>query len=305
MNDHSLIEKALVLLEKQASKKKINWSIIQSLVDVLWEYGELCHNMKEEKVYFPLLLQQGFPPQGPISVMLAEHESERQLLSKIMNLARKEEKTNEEIEEFLNLLSDYAHLTKDHIWKENDILYPMGKKFVKKEDFAHLLNQFKKIELEALGDGAQQRYKTLIDAMENESGDRIDLLAALPTEVINNMLDSLPIEITFVDAENRVRYFNKLYKEKIFARTLSAIGRLVQQCHPPKSIHIVNKIIDEMRAGKRNKATFWINFNGMYVFIAYYAVHDQNGNYQGVVEMVQDIKPYLELKGEKRLLDEE
>ncbi|MGQ9818764.1 MAG: PAS domain-containing protein [Candidatus Kapaibacteriales bacterium] len=90
----------------------------------------------------------------------------------------------------------------------------------------------------------------------------------------------------------------------MFALTLSAVGRLVQQCHPQKSIHIVNKIIDEMRSGERHKATFWINFNGRFLFITYYTVRDEKGKHQGVVEIVQDVKPYRELEGEKRLLDE-
>lgn len=305
MNDHSVIEKALVLLERQFAKEHRNWSNIKTLLEVLWDYGELCHNMKEEKVYFPLLLDNGFPPQGPVNVMLAEHESERQYLSKILSFVRKEGKNEDDIQQLTQIIKEYSNLTKDHIWKENDILYPMGTKFVKNEDIPYLLNEFKRIEFESLGEGAYTRFKTLVDVMEKETGDRIDLLASLPMDVINNMLDTLPVEITFVDAENRVRYFNKLDKEKIFSRTLSAVGRLVQQCHPPKSIHIVNKIIDEMRAGKRDKATFWINFNGMYLFIAYYAVRNEKGEYQGVVEMVQDVKPYKELVGEKRLLDEE
>jgi DUF438 domain-containing protein len=304
MNDHGIIEKALVLLEKQLDRNKKNWSAIQILVDILWDYGETCHNMKEDKIYFPLLLERGMPQSGPISVMLSEHESERTYLRKFKEFLAKTEKTEEEITEFISEFRSYANLTKDHIWKENDILYPMGRKFVQPDDVPYLANEFKRLERETLGEGAYTRFKTLVDAMEKESGERIDLLASLPTEVIGNMLDALPIEITFVDAEDRVRYFNKLDKDKIFARTVSVIGRLVQQCHPPKSIHLVNKIIQEMKEGKRDQATFWIHFNGMYLFIAYYAVRNEKGEYQGVVEMVQDINPYRKLEGEKRLLDE-
>ncbi|MCX7908606.1 MAG: PAS domain-containing protein [Ignavibacteria bacterium] len=303
MNDHSIIEKALVILEKQLARKKKNWTTIQVLFEILWDYGEKNHNMKEEKVYFPLLLERGLPQSGPVAVMLQEHEVERNYLSKFKEFLSKSEKTEEEIQSFVSEFNDYASLTKDHIWKENDILYPMGRKFVQPDDVPYLANEFKRIERESLGEGAYTRYKTLVDALEKESGERIDLLASIPTEVIGNMLDALPIEITFVDAEDRVRYFNKLDKEKIFARTLSVIGRLVQQCHPPKSIHLVNKIIEEMKAGKRDEATFWIHFNGMYLYIAYYAVRNENGEYQGVVEMVQDVNPYRALEGEKRLLD--
>ena len=304
MDDHSIIEKALVIIERQLEKSKKNWSAISTLLDVLWDYGETCHNMKEEKVYFPLLLERGMPPQGPVAVMLAEHQKERDYLNKLKSLLP-EAKQNKELEqEFSNIFGEYSALTKDHIWKENDILYPMGRKFVQPDDVPYLATEFKRIEQESLGVGAYTRYKTLVDALEKETGERINLLASLPIDVISDMLDALPVELTFVDAEDRVRYFNKLDKDKIFSRTLSAVGRLVQQCHPPKSIHLVNKIIQEMKEGKRDQATFWIHFNGMYLFIAYYAVRDENGNYRGVVEMVQDVNPYRALEGEKRLLDE-
>jgi DUF438 domain-containing protein len=304
MDDHSIIEKALVIFERQLEKSKKNWSAISTLLDVLWDYGETCHNMKEEKVYFPLLLERGMPPQGPVAVMLAEHQKERDYLNKLKSLLP-EAKQNKELEqEFSNIFGEYSALTKDHIWKENDILYPMGRKFVQPDDVPYLATEFKRIEQESLGVGAYTRYKTLVDALEKETGERINLLASLPIDVISDMLDALPVELTFVDAEDRVRYFNKLDKDKIFSRTLSAVGRLVQQCHPPKSIHLVNKIIQEMKEGKRDQATFWIHFNGMYLFIAYYAVRDENGNYRGVVEMVQDVNPYRALEGEKRLLDE-
>jgi DUF438 domain-containing protein len=304
MDDHSIIEKALVIIERQLEKSKKNWSAISTLLDVLWDYGETCHNMKEEKVYFPLLLERGMPPQGPVAVMLAEHQKERDYLNKLKSLLP-EAKQNKELEqEFSNIFGEYSALTKDHIWKENDILYPMGRKFVQPDDVPYLATEFKRIEQESLGVGAYTRYKTLVDALEKETGERINLLASLPIDVISDMLDALPVELTFVDAEDRVRYFNKLDKDKIFSRTLSAVGRLVQQCHPPKSIHLVNQIIQEMKEGKRDQATFWIHFNGMYLFIAYYAVRDENGNYRGVVEMVQDVNPYRALEGEKRLLDE-
>ncbi len=304
MNDHSIIEKALVILDKQIERKRKNWTIVETLVEVLWDYGELCHNTKEEKVYFPLLVENGMTPDGPIAVMLQEHELERKYLNQIKQFMSESDKTVEKLESFEEIVQRYSALTKDHIWKENDILYPMGKNFVQHDDEPYLISEFNRIELETLGSGAYIRYKTLVDALEKESGDKIDLLASLSTEVITNMLDALPVELTFVDADDRVRYFNKVEKEKIFARTLSVVGRTVQLCHPQKSVHLVNKIIEEMKAGKRDSATFWINFEGKFLFIAYYAVRNENGEYQGVVEMVQDVQPYRKLDGEKRLLDE-
>lgn len=305
MNDHSLIEKALILLEREAQKtNNLNLKISTALIEFLWDYGDLFHNAKEEKFYFPLLLKKGMPPQGPIGVMLEEHKAEREYINKIRECLKTKENSNNLPSNFEQLVKDYAELTKNHIWKENDILYPMGKRFLKQDDENYLIEEFVNLEKDTVGAGAYQRYYNMLNVFELQTGDKITLLSALDLKIVTDMLDALPIELSFVDADDRVRYFNKLEKKKIFARTLSVIGRTVQQCHPQKSVHLVNKIITEMKEGKREQATFWINMDDMLVHISYYAVRDSSGNYEGCVEMVHDVQPYRELRGEKRLLDE-
>ena len=304
INDHAVIEKALILLEKQAELgDDLNLPITKALLDVIWEFGELCHNQREEQIYFPFLLEKGLPPQGPISVMLSEHASEREYIMKLKSMIEIKESTDELPENFKNIVLNYTDLTKNHIWKENDILYPMGRNFIQQHDEAYLMNSFLTLEAETVGQGGFLRYQTLVNSLEKQTEGKIDLLASLPTSVISNMLDSIPVELSFVDADDRVRYFNKVDEEKIFTRSLSVVGRLVQQCHPQKSVHLVNQIIAEMKSGERDSAEFWINFQSIFVHISYYAVRDNNGNYQGCVEMVHNIKPYRELEGEKRLLD--
>lgn len=306
INDHAVIEKALVLLEKQAELgDKMNLQISRTLLDIIWQFGELCHNQREEQVYFPFLLQKGMPPMGPIGVMLQEHESERQYIDELRNLFAEFEKTGKIPEQFKDTFANYMELTKNHIWKENDILYPMGKNFISSEDEEYLMEEFIKLEARTIGRGGFVRFKTLCDSLEKQSGGKIDLLASLPTSTIRNMLDAIPVELSFVDANDRVRYFNKVDEEKIFTRSLSVVGRLVQQCHPPKSVHLVEQIISEMKAGTRDQASFWINFGEAFLHISYYAVRDEEGKYEGCVEMVHNVKPYRELEGEKRLLDAE
>lgn len=306
INDHTLIEKALIILERQVDRgDKLNTNMTKALIDFLWAYGDEYHNMKEEKIYFPLLLRKGMPEQGPIPVMLQEHKSEREYLTEIKRMLEEKETSGNLSNDFKKVVLDYLDLTKNHIWKENDILYPMGKKFLSADDEVYLITEFKKFEKDTIGEGSVQRYTTMLNTFEKESGGKVDLLASLSTEVITNMIDALPIELSFVDHEDRVRYYSKVDKEKIFTRTLSVIGRTVQQCHPQKSVHLVNQIINEMKEGKREKATFWIKMGNKYVHISYFAVRDKDGNYQGCVEMVHDIQPYRELEGEKRLLDEE
>lgn len=304
INDHAIIEKALVLLERQAAREdKMNPKTVGAILELLWEFGEQFHNQKEEQIYFPILLQKGLPPQGPIAVMLAEHESERNYIKEMRSMLEIYESTGEYDKAFGDTILNYSDLTKNHIWKENDILYPMGRNFINETDNDYLLEQFGLLERDTVGAGGTTRYQTLADSLEKENEGKIDLLASLSTSQINNFLDTLPIELSFVDADDRVRYFNKLEKEKIFTRSLSVIGRTVQQCHPPKSVHMVNQILEEMKAGTRESSEFWINMAGMFLHISYYAVRDSEGKYEGCVEMVHDVMHYRNLEGEKRLLD--
>ncbi len=123
----------------------------------------------------------------------------------------------------------------------------------------------------------------------------------LSGEEIERMLNSLPVDITFVDSEDTVKYFSKP-EERIFPRPKSVIGRKVQQCHPQKSIHLVNQILDDFRDGKREVAEFWINMNGRLIHIRYFPIHNKAGNYMGCIEVTQDITDIKKIEGEKRLL---
>ncbi len=120
---------------------------------------------------------------------------------------------------------------------------------------------------------------------------------------LQSMLDSLPIDITFVDKDDRVRYFSQ-GRERIFVRMPAVIGRRVQDCHPPKSLHVVERIISDFRAGRRDVAEFWIWFEGKLVHIRYFPVRSPEGEYLGVLEVTQDITRLRQLEGEKRLLDD-
>jgi PAS domain S-box-containing protein len=125
---------------------------------------------------------------------------------------------------------------------------------------------------------------------------------SLSEEEIKAIFDILPVDISFVDKDDRVKYFNKA-GERIFARTKAVIGRKVQLCHPQKSVHIVNSILEAFKAGKKDVAEFWIQMGDQLVHIRYFAVKDKNGRYLGTMEVTQDITDIKEIKGEKRLLD--
>jgi len=102
--------------------------------------------------------------------------------------------------------------------------------------------------------------------------------------------------------KDRVRYFNKEGK-RIFARSRKIIGIKVQKCHPQKSIHVVNQILEDFRNNKRDSANFWIDLKGRKIYIRYFAVRDKEGKYLGCLEVTQDITDIQKITGEKRLLD--
>lgn len=117
---------------------------------------------------------------------------------------------------------------------------------------------------------------------------------------LNSILNTLPLDMTFVDKNGKVKYFSQ-GKERIFARPITIIGRDVSMCHPPKSVHIVEKIIESFVSGQKDFEDFYINIMDMFVYIRYFAIRDKEGNYLGTLEITQNIKPIRELSGEKRL----
>jgi PAS domain S-box-containing protein len=118
---------------------------------------------------------------------------------------------------------------------------------------------------------------------------------------INAILTNLPLDITFVDSNDQVKYFSQ-GKERIFTRTKSIIGRKVQNCHPPESVHMVEKIVNDFKTGRHSGANFWLELNGRFIHIQYTALRDESGQYLGTMEVSQDITPLRNLEGERRLL---
>ena len=112
---------------------------------------------------------------------------------------------------------------------------------------------------------------------------------------------ALPFGMTFVDKDDTVRYFTP-GKERVFDRSRAILGRKVQYCHPPKSVHIVNQIVSDFKAGKQDRARFWINMGGRLIYICYYAARDLQGKYLGTLEVTQDLTEVRSLEGEQRLL---
>jgi hypothetical protein len=147
--------------------------------------------------------------------------------------------------------------------------------------------------------------KSELGKISKDSDSLIDFDAgSLTSKEINAILNTIPIDMTFVGADNRVKYFTQ-GKERVFDRPLTIIGREVKHCHPPKSVHIVEQIVEDLRTGKKENEDFWIKMGPNFVYIRYFAVRDKEGIFLGTLEVTQNIKPITELEGEKRLRDSE
>lgn len=124
----------------------------------------------------------------------------------------------------------------------------------------------------------------------------------LAADQINLLLRFMPVDLTYVDENDRVLFYNR-GEERVFPRSAGIIGREVRFCHPPKSVDMVLRILEEFKAGTKDDAEFWINFKGKMIHIRYFALRDHDNNYKGVIEMSQDITNIQKLTGEQRLLD--
>lgn len=302
MADHEQTEQVIDALEKKWLAKTPTVESVNKAIRYFSEFADACHNQKEEQHLFPRLAAAGIPTQGgPLAVMLAEHERSKQLLAEFCDLGTRFVAGDAALaEDLVKVFLEYGALLKNHYWKENDILYPMGKKALGPEESAAIVKGIEQLEA-ALGTDTRKNYQKL--AREITEGLLEDLSAALDKTVLAAILNTLPIELSFVDAEDGVRYFSHENHPKIFPRTRGVIGMKVQNCHPKDSVHLVNNILADFKAGKRDEASFWIDMNGKKIHIRYFPVLGPHGDYLGCLETVQDVTAIQQLAGQKRLLD--
>jgi DUF438 domain-containing protein len=306
VNDHQTTEKVLEAVERALSGPTAPPAdLVRDAAQYLLEYVDGCHNKKEEDHLFPLIERRGIPREGgPLAVMLSEHEQSRTILPKLLGLldACAGGRTAA-LADLRQVFDEYATLLKNHYWKENDILYPMARRVLTEADADALVAGIEATEA-ALGPDTRARYYALADRIITEGGVE-DLSLGVDREVMAAILNTLPVELSFVDKDDKVRYFSHENGEKIFPRTRGVIGMAVQNCHPEKSVHLVNRILAEFKAGRRSVAEFWIEMGGRFVHIRYFPVLSRQGEYLGTLEVVQDAAGIRALTGERRLLAEE
>lgn len=264
------------------------------------------HFQLEENVLFPYMEKHGIT--RPPAAMWSEHEVLRANEKELLSLIARQRYMNEE--EFVTHLRCQSgmllSLLNAHFYKENHVLFPMAVRTLDVHEWNEARKQFDEI---GCCNFVQHHVPLEFETVKvEEKAEGVGEEISLPTgrftvNELEMVLNNLPIDFTFVDDHDRVRYFSGS-KDRIFVRTPAVIGREVQNCHPQNSVHVVQRIIDEFKAGTRDKAEFWITVKGRFIHIRYFPLRDKGGKYQGVLEMVQDITDIRKLEGEKRLLNE-
>ncbi len=263
------------------------------------------HYQRKEHLLFSCLERHGIT--GPSKVMWGKDDEVRTLLKALGEALAAEGATTAEWNVVGQALAEPALAAlEEMIYKEENILFPMSLNALTDDEWGEIWQQTPEYGycLVEPRDG----YRPPIPAdpakvaavAANES--LVFPTGALTPEQIRGLFGALPLDITFVDADDRVRYFSE-GADRIFARSKAILGRKVQHCHPPKSVHIVEQIVDDFKSGRHSVAEFWIPLHGKFVHIRYFAVHDAAGKYLGTLEVTQDLTRLRALTGERRLLE--
>jgi len=303
------LEEALKDLKEDPTEKKLERT--REHLAELEKYEQ--HYLRKENILFPYLEKHGF--EGPSTVMWGIHDEIREGWKELKALL--DEGPGDDPGAFAARVDEtfepVATEIREMFYKEENILFPTALEKLSGEEWWQIRVQSGDIGYCYVTPGhAWPPEETALEtvwALESEekewSSDGLLHLdtGTLKAETVNLLLNHLPIEISFVDADDRVAFFTQT-GERIFPRSPAVIGRKVQKCHPPASVDKVEEILEDFRAGRQDVAEFWIQMNEQFIHIRYFAVHDEQGAYRGTMEVVQDVTKIRELEGEKRLLDE-
>lgn len=277
------------------------------------------HYLRKENILFPYIERHGFP--GPTQVMWAIHDDVRadwKALEGQLSAGPGDDFAGW-CGQVKALFERLDTTIREMIYKEERILYPAAIERLTPQEWAEVRQQGPELGYSYVEAGDAWAPGTDVGDFVAPPEESEEVAAAPPTvgpggvleldvgnltaTQVNLLFKHLPVDITFVDKDDTVRFFSET--ERIFPRSPAIIGRQVQMCHPPGSVHRVQRVLDDFRAGTRDVAEFWIEMQGNFIHIRYFALRDEAGEYQGTLEVTQDVTQIRALEGERRLLDEE
>lgn len=261
------------------------------------------HYRRKENLLFPFLEKYGIT--GPPTVMWGKHNETRGLLKSAMESLLAPGSGNPElIKNTIEMqLRPAIKAVADMIMKEEEILFPMTMDKLTEENWYDIYRQTNEIGY-CLYDPKIEWKPEGIHLAENRSAE--DNTIHLPSgklsvEELMSILNTVPFDLTFVDKEDKVKYFTQ-GKERVFDRNRAILGRDVRMCHPPSSVHVVEQILSDFKSGKADSAPFWIEMQGKFIHIEYFALRNDAGEYLGTLEVSADLTEKRALGGEQRIL---
>lgn len=279
------------------------------LVEAFEALGEIDkHYSRKENLLFPIMEKHDIT--APPKVMWGVDDEIRSLIKETKKLLASENMTSSLVNQKVRETADRVL---EMIFKEENILFPMVIETLSEDEWGNIAQSSDEIGYSLIKPQEQWKpaWKTennIFSEAEKTDGevisgnDSVQFDAGqLSPEEINAMMNTLPLDITFVNKDGAVKYFTQ-GKERIFARPKTILGRKVENCHPPASVHVVEKIVEDLKSGKKDHEDFWIKLGDKYVYIRYFAVRNGKGEYLGIMEVTQDIHPIQEITGEKRLM---
>jgi len=266
------------------------------------------HYVRKENLLFPLMEKHGIT--GPPKVMWAVDDEIRADIA----AAYKAVEAEKPLSEIKAAVKKAADGILEMIFKEENILIPMLLETLGEGEWAKVAEEQHSLGFTLIEEPPKWQPKEIdekpkkpVPSSENPQALSSGVIT-LPTgsftvEELNGILNTLPFDITFVDRDGYVKYFSD-NAERIFPRTKAVIGRDVKNCHPPASVHVVEKILSDFKSGKKDEESFWINLRGNFIYIRYFAVRSPDGEFLGTLEVTQNANQVRSLTGEKRLLSE-
>ena len=278
-----------VIMRRDYSADK---AIFLTFIDDLEKFNP--HYLKKENLLFPVLeiKQERF---AGLKIMWELHDAIRKQIKDCKSLLTKTEMDNKAIDYQLGIL--YFALY-GNIEKEERILFPLAFELLNQEEMVSLLEESFEYGFPFIN--IPPKHSTHKENNLPEGIFKTDTGTLTNTQLLA-VFSSLPVDLTFVDADDKVRFFSKA-KERIFPRTPAILGRDVRNCHPPGSVHVVLDIIDSFRKGEQDSATFWIQMGEKFILIQYYALRGPEQQYLGTLEVSQDVTEIRTLEGQKRIL---
>ena len=329
LEEINAVEKVALEADELLKQEKFIKNPWLGVFDSLAEWR--THLSRKQNQLYPMLEDHGFD--RPTRIMWTFDDAVRDAISASYALLREDK-----YEEFLASMPETLAKLRDLNSKELEVLLPTSYKLLSDEEFVRMSKNDHEIGyaiinapglyvVPGINDSAAQlngNNSTQGGAVSNEFlNDLAGLLSKyvgpvggaplgkdavldvatgkLTLEQINLLFRHLPVDLSYVDENELVKFYSDT-PHRIFPRSANVIGREVKNCHPAKSVHIVEEIVEKFRSGEQSQAEFWINKPGLFIYVIYTAVRDENGKFRGVLEMMQDCTHIRELEGSRTLL---